>query len=541
MKRFAFILCADNPIVDEKSSATKKVLSFKSTGIYSLKNLFLFLLIASALFMTSCQKEVMTESSNTAITTGDVSNVVTTQITDRATFALNQYLYTTSGNPYPLVDNNKLNAIDRSNFKNVMDYGAKGDGKTYDDAAIVQAFKAANSAGTGVIFPSGKTFMVSKISTIKITHDITVWAYGATIKMAPMTRYSFLSIEAQSGSYHYNVIWLGGTLDGNRENQSYPGSPTGNNTWAEAHGRFLGFSYIDFVLVKDINLINIVMDGVGIDASRLGVIADSKASNGAPFKYSEVQEQGTYFKVTRPGFKTCYFINLKCDGGSIGIHASFPTKQTLDPETLVVLRDCYVRNAIQNPIHIEDCYKVFMYRDTVVQNADSRYMVSCHFSNRTGIVSVKNCQFTNGRINLNESSNLKLGILDSNTFVTNYPSQTMMIEGKPTVVAHSSFTGKCKEQQVNGNNILSCTFQDFGAKAIASGYAIDNSVFDNGSKPAELINGGFITPGCEYINVSSPVSKKQPSDNNWRNVFSSYIDVYSDTNKYLGRIQSGTN
>jgi hypothetical protein len=455
------------------------------------------------------------------------------QITDSSTFPLNDYLYTTSDNPYPLVNTSKLNTIDTSRFVNVMNYGAKGDGKTFDDGAIT---KALNAAQYGVIFPAGKTFLVSKISTIILKHDITVWAYGATIKMGSMTRYSFLSLEAQSGSYHYNVIWLGGILDGNRDNQAYPGSPTGNNTWEEAHGRFLGFKYIDFVLVKDVNVINVVMDGVGIDACRLGTIADSKASNGAPLKYSDVQEQGTYFKVTRPGFKTCYFINIKCDGGSIGIHASYPTKNDMDQQTLVVIRNCYVHNAAQNPIHIEDCYKVFMYQDTVIQDPDSKYMVSCHFSNRTGIVSVKNCRFTNGRVNLNESSNLKLGIIDSNAFVCNYPSQTMMIEGKPTIVSHNSFKGKCNYQQVNGKNILSCTFTDFGAKAIASGYAVDSCIFQNGSKPAELINGGFVTPPCIYTNVSSPNNRTQPSNDDWRKVFLSYIDIYSDTKTYLGRI-----
>jgi len=50
------------------------------------------------------------------------------QITDSSTFPLNDYLYTTSDNPYPLVNTSKLNTIDTSRFVNVMNYGAKGDG-----------------------------------------------------------------------------------------------------------------------------------------------------------------------------------------------------------------------------------------------------------------------------------------------------------------------------------------------------------------------------------------------------------------------------
>jgi len=71
-----------------------------------------------------------------------------------------------------------------------MDYGAKGDGKTFDDGAIAKAF---NAAKYGVIFPKGKTFLVSKVTKVTLTHDLTVYAYGATIRMANLTRYSFFS------------------------------------------------------------------------------------------------------------------------------------------------------------------------------------------------------------------------------------------------------------------------------------------------------------------------------------------------------------
>ncbi len=43
---------------------------------------------------------------------------------------------------------------------NVLDYGAKGDGKTYDTHAIRAAFGAAGSAGGGrVLFPAGYVFL----------------------------------------------------------------------------------------------------------------------------------------------------------------------------------------------------------------------------------------------------------------------------------------------------------------------------------------------------------------------------------------------
>lgn len=48
----------------------------------------------------------------------------------------------------------------RDGVFNVLDYGAKGDGKTYDTAAIRATFAAAGAAGGGVVlFPSGYTFL----------------------------------------------------------------------------------------------------------------------------------------------------------------------------------------------------------------------------------------------------------------------------------------------------------------------------------------------------------------------------------------------
>src|SRR4051794_6374404 len=102
MKRFAFIL-----------SAVKTIITKKSSNYMYQKNLFLFLLISSSLSITSCRKEAIVEGSDAkAITSIDVSNA-TAQITNKTTFPLNEYLYTQSGQPYPLVNNTKLNAIDK--------------------------------------------------------------------------------------------------------------------------------------------------------------------------------------------------------------------------------------------------------------------------------------------------------------------------------------------------------------------------------------------------------------------------------------------
>jgi polygalacturonase len=48
---------------------------------------------------------------------------------------------------------------------NVLDYGAQGDGNTFDTAAIKAAFAAAGSARGGkVVFPAGYTFLTGSFN-----------------------------------------------------------------------------------------------------------------------------------------------------------------------------------------------------------------------------------------------------------------------------------------------------------------------------------------------------------------------------------------
>src|SRR6476661_2383941 len=58
------------------------------------------------------------------------------QIAEKATFILNEYLMTDGVLPYPIVNESKLATIDTTKLTSVMNYGAKGDGKTFDDNAI---------------------------------------------------------------------------------------------------------------------------------------------------------------------------------------------------------------------------------------------------------------------------------------------------------------------------------------------------------------------------------------------------------------------
>ena len=159
---------------------------------------------------------------------------------------------------------------------------------------------------------------------------MTIYAYGATFKMGEHTGYNAIAFEGNANEYNNQVIWLGGTFDGNKDKQAWPGSPTGNNNWTVTQSNYglLTIQRAKFALVKDVSLINTVYDGVNLFECELGVIADSKASKGVGFIFSKLKanegkgRQSTYFKCTRKNSQVVYFLNLDCREGSIGVQYS---------------------------------------------------------------------------------------------------------------------------------------------------------------------------------------------------------------------------
>lgn len=65
----------------------------------------------------------------------------------------------------------------------VRQYGAVGDGVT-DDTAAIQAALTAAPAGSAVVFPAGKTYLVTGAPTITGKTDLTVSLYGAEITLS---------------------------------------------------------------------------------------------------------------------------------------------------------------------------------------------------------------------------------------------------------------------------------------------------------------------------------------------------------------------
>jgi Ca2+-binding RTX toxin-like protein len=134
----------------------------------------------------------------------------------------------------------------------VAQFGAVGDGKKDDTAAIQSALNYIKANGGMLNFEAGHTYVVSKVVTIANAHNFMIDGNGATIKMAAAAPvdwdHAILRVQT---SDHFGVTEL--TLDGNRANR--PAS----SGQVPAHNVDIVGSH-DFSF-SDVTAVNAVMDG----------------------------------------------------------------------------------------------------------------------------------------------------------------------------------------------------------------------------------------------------------------------------------------
>jgi hypothetical protein len=451
------------------------------------------------------------------------------QITDITTFPLNDYMI--AGNPsnrYPSLNYDKFRDIDTTKFESVIKWGAKGDGKTIDDNAIAAAFK---NAVYGVIFPRGRTYISSKTIYVSTSKNLTVWAYDATIKKAPMSRYSFLRVdypEKGSGNYTGTFIWLGGTLDNDKDHQSWDGSPTGNNEWVESAGQLLMVSKAENFIVKDVTVKNTVINGTLAQRCKIAIVADSKGIDAAQLAYGNVSQQGTYFKVRQTGGTVSgtafYCFNIDCDKSSIGIHYS---TNYIEENSISFLKNCHVLGASQNPLHFEHCRRVFIIDCDIENDIAVAKPKRIQVGNGMLICLIENSIFRNVGLNFNQTANQKLGIVSGCKFTSEYNSAStdfgQFIDGRLTLCINSTFIGRCYNFQSYAKNNKKNTYINFGKLGIKAGVMTDSCIFDTGTRPIEMGSGGVVAKTNTFINVSNPNNTTTPSNNDWRKIFNSSI------------------
>jgi hypothetical protein len=160
----------------------------------------------------------------------------------------------------------------------VSQFGAVGDGKKDDTAAIQSALNYIKGHGGTLTFEAGRTYIVSKGLKIVDANDFKIDGNDATIKMAngvPVkSGYSILFVER---SYHFAVTEL--TVDGNRANRS-PAEVRAHNVHIKGSHDF-SFSEVDSL--------NAAVDGFYLGASdpadpstytNNGLFLDCRADNG---------------------------------------------------------------------------------------------------------------------------------------------------------------------------------------------------------------------------------------------------------------------
>jgi hypothetical protein len=293
--------------------------------------------------------------------------------------------------------------------------------------------------------------------------------------------------------------------------------------------------------MKDINFVNVLLDGIRVEECQTAIVADGTASNGAPVhentesQYSTtpgVCEQGSYwkFRVINTGDQAAYFINLRGTGGSIGIQFSFPEPAdhslVMPHNTVGVIANCYFWNQAQDNIHLEDCYKNYVYNSTWGADAVGDYMPRCWVSNRSGIVSFYKCTTRNGWINFVNAASLQLGFVNQCNFVSEYTSgnnKCQYFVNKATHVTNSSFTGRASTTQVDAIYAKGNTFTNFNAKAITSVITADSNTFINGANPIS-----FGTNGKIYRSTTTNVTGMPTAS-----TYSSAVDVPFTSKMYI--------
>lgn len=477
------------------------------------------------------------------------------QVTDTIKLPTNQYLFNCKHcGPYPLVNQTMLKAVTQTGMKNVLNFGAVGNGTTLDDAAIDAAFAAHNSdaASQGVYFPPNKTYLISKRHTIFLTKACKIIARNATIKMRAGGFYTMIELEYNTGDYYkYDVLWIGGKFDGNKDNQSYPGSPTGNNTDMESHGRMLGISGAKHAIAYGIHCLNGVMDNINIQSTKLAVIAHCKSTGSAFVNFALSGEQNTGFKMrieardTGQGCTAYFLRDTVMEGGAMSLHVSSPVRNEGDTTSRAVVNGCYVYNGPQNGFHAEDCAKVMIYNSFFGCDPTGTYNPNIHFSNRTRVAVVEKCILKNTWVNGMNAQVMRLGMLKNCKFTSEYNgSQLRLFVDNLTHVVNCSFTGMTAVEQTFVKNAKGCTFSNFGSQKAIRGLLVgDSNTFINGNvAPISFGSLNGVTGKAyrsTFINVPSSPNTTPPAGTTHLNTFKSEIRFWDDTNKFLGKVNAG--
>src|SRR5690348_6339749 len=116
-----------------------------------------------------------------------LSTIGHAQITDIASFPTNAYIKRVCTLPYPVVDEDAIRALRKDTVGATRLAASAGQDNSNDDNALESLFNTAKGTSKKVaIIPPGN-YIISKKTTISLSGNLTVFAYGATFRKADLS------------------------------------------------------------------------------------------------------------------------------------------------------------------------------------------------------------------------------------------------------------------------------------------------------------------------------------------------------------------
>lgn len=219
---------------------------------------------------------------------------------------------------------------------NVKDYGAKGDNKTNDYAAIMKAYDAVNAKGKGEIyFPKGTYYIDEFNSDEKRVPDMVLQnlSYlairgdaGSIISVKgdfhrPVTKITPTKKYKKSDTYAICPIYIKNSTNVTIENIEIRGnvqSTTRDSDVTESGGRLLSFESSTKVKLNNLYIHHAQMDGIGFISSKKVPNSDFLIQN---VIVSNCARQGsTIGSLINARFENCVFKNTGITDGAYGAH-----------------------------------------------------------------------------------------------------------------------------------------------------------------------------------------------------------------------------
>jgi hypothetical protein len=358
---------------------------------------------------------------------------------------------------------------------------------------------------------------------ISLSHDLTIYAYGATIKKADLSGTGWLQLQGGKG---IKAIYAGGIIDGNQQNQTWIGNPKGGKySTKPGHNCLLAGVGMDFFYAKDVSLKNIVMDGIRSESNTLGVISNCSSDNAANFHYNDetgangqkqagARDQGTAFKGRFDGDnQAVLLLDSISVGGSIGYQSSFPQNlkkgEWIPENILTLIANTILSNGAQDNFHLEDTSYAFLYKVVTDCLDDGKfYQPRGWVSNSTRIFHALDCNFNNTVINFRNKTSMKLCIITGGSTSSSMKYSSTAVQGNVDIVANAIIKGT----KVEALNSINVQLQNGGS--ISGAKNNDKTILDstidivdnNGNKIGTLgVNSTVPTPIPDPVPVPDPI------------------------------------